>query len=58
MLAFLSGPNNIILTEKSYRWPKSTPFFGQSDDNGKEKEIWDEMQKQLNALGLKTKKGW
>ncbi|AFV23451.1 transposase IS4 family protein [Methanolobus psychrophilus R15] len=32
-------------------------FRKRISDNGKEKEIWDEMQKQLNALGLKIKKG-
>jgi IS5 family transposase len=26
-------------------------------DNGKEEQIWGEMQKQLDALGLKIKKG-
>ncbi|WP_321428544.1 IS5 family transposase [uncultured Methanolobus sp.] len=26
-------------------------------DNGKEKQIWNEMQRQLNALGLEIKKG-
>jgi IS5 family transposase len=26
-------------------------------DNSKDKKIWDEMQRQLNALGLKIKKG-
>ncbi|AFV24088.1 transposase [Methanolobus psychrophilus R15] len=32
-------------------------FRKRISDNRKEKEIWDEMQKQLNALGLKIKKG-
>lgn len=26
-------------------------------DNGKEEQLWDEIQKQLDALGLKIKKG-